>query len=142
MRALPLVVPLSLAPVLPSQQPAQPAQPDQNALSEAEKQDGFVPLFDGKTGNGWRGYRGFHLSGQGLVRSRTAPLKVSKDGKGGDLVTVDQFDSFDLRFSWKVTTGANSGVMYRVSEARATPGAPGPSTRCSTTRSTRTARAR
>lgn len=31
-------------------------------------------------------------------------------------MTKDQFGDFELRFEWKVSPGANSGVMYRVSE--------------------------
>ena len=33
---------------------------------------------------------------------------------GGDIITVDTFDNFDLQFEWKVALGANSGVKYLV----------------------------
>ena len=38
-----------------------------------------------------------------------------RDG-GGDIITVDTFDNFDLQFEWKVIEGANSGVKYLVTE--------------------------
>ena len=33
-----------------------------------------------------------------------------------DIVTIEQFDSFELALDWKIPEGGNSGVMYRVSE--------------------------
>ena len=35
-------------------------------------------------------------------------------GGGGDLVTKEAYTNFVLMFDWKVSEGANSGVMYRV----------------------------
>ncbi len=34
-----------------------------------------------------------------------------------DLVTIEKYEDFDLELDWKVTRGANSGVLYGVSEA-------------------------
>jgi hypothetical protein len=36
---------------------------------------------------------------------------------GPDLVSLEEYGSFDFRFDWIVAPGANSGVMYRVSES-------------------------
>lgn len=41
---------------------------------------------------------------------------LHRAARGGDLSTIDQYGDFDLRFDWKVTPGANSGVLYRVSD--------------------------
>jgi hypothetical protein len=41
---------------------------------------------------------------------------VTAGGGGGDLVTEAEFGDFELRFQWKVSAGANSGVMYRTGE--------------------------
>ena len=50
-----------------------------------------------------------------------------KDGKdGGDIVTDDAFDSFELAIEWKVSPGANSGIMYHVDEAEDAPFFTGP----------------
>lgn len=38
-------------------------------------------------------------------------------GKSADIMTKDKFADFELEFEWKVSPGANSGVMYRVAES-------------------------
>ncbi|MCE9545061.1 MAG: DUF1080 domain-containing protein [Planctomycetia bacterium] len=79
---------------------------------DAADDAGFVPLLDGKTTHGWRGYK-----------QKTAPAGwvvadgvLTRKGRGGDLMTDEKYGDFDLRLEWKVTPGANSGIMYRVQE--------------------------
>ncbi len=93
------------------------ADPRPNELSGAEKAEGWRLLFDGSTSNGWRGFKlpGFPAQGWSVEEGW---LKVHAHGHGGDLITVDQFDDFDLRFEWRVTPGANSGVKYFITEDR------------------------
>jgi hypothetical protein len=40
---------------------------------------------------------------------------------GGDIVTTEAFDDFDLRFQWRISPGGNSGVKYLVTEDRSGP---------------------
>jgi Domain of Unknown Function (DUF1080) len=88
------------------------AQQGANTLTAAEKVDGWKLLFDGKTTTGWRAFKsdtpptGWQASDGQLVRH----------DKGGDLMTADQFDNFELRLDWKVTKNGNSGIMYRVTD--------------------------
>jgi hypothetical protein len=83
-----------------------------NTLSDKERAEGWKLLFDGKTTNGWRGFKqhkcpdGWQVKDGALVRADRA----------GDIVTTDEFDSFELAFEWKVAEGANSGVFFRVRE--------------------------
>jgi hypothetical protein len=42
--------------------------------------------------------------------------RAAKGDSRGDIVTVDQFDDFELRLDWKMTRGGNSGVIYRATE--------------------------
>src|SRR5262245_31458598 len=79
-------------------------------------------LFDGKTTNGWRGFKkaGFPEHGWVVRDGWLTHLATPKGGQGGgDIITVDTFDNFDLQFEWKVARGANSGVKYLVTEDRA-----------------------
>ena len=44
----------------------------------------------------------------------------------GDIVTVDEFDNFDLTWDWKMAPGGNSGIQYRVTEQSKNPWDSGP----------------
>lgn len=83
------------------------------------------PLFDGTTTDGWRGFKkaafpdhGWAIADGWLKHLATAAQKL--DG-GGDIITIEAFDNFDLSFEWIVAPGANSGVKYLVSEDRSGP---------------------
>jgi hypothetical protein len=41
---------------------------------------------------------------------------LTRGGKAGDIVSVDQFGDFELTLEWKIAPGANSGLFYRVVE--------------------------
>jgi hypothetical protein len=101
-------------------------EPTPNTLTDKEKADGWKLLFDGKTTHGWHTYKGKEVGDQWKAGHGTLSL-VHKEGKhGGDIVTDDSFDNFDLAIEWKVTPGANSGIMYRVSETEDAPYFTGP----------------
>ncbi len=87
-----------------------------NRLSAEEQQAGFELLFDGRDPAAWRGYRrdAFPASGWQV---EDGCLRHAAGGGGGDLVTREQFGDFELRFEWAVAEGANSGVIYRCTEA-------------------------
>jgi hypothetical protein len=81
-------------------------------------------LFDGKTSTGWRGFKKSTFPDRGWIVQDGWMKKLAKGSNpngGGDIITVDTFDNFDLRFEWKVTEGANSGVKYLVTEDRSGP---------------------
>lgn len=105
----------------PDQKRAEP-----NQLTKAEKEQGWELLFDGKTFNRWRGLgreavQADHWKIENgnirKVNSREVPKQA--DGKaieGGDLMTVETFDNFELTFDWKIKEAGNSGIKYNVSE--------------------------
>src|SRR5438105_4037234 len=113
---------------LSMQQPVASAeQPkDLNTLTDAEKSAGWKLLFDGTTTNGWRGYKRQAMPDKWKVIDGTLALKP-KDGKqGGDLVTLDEYDNFELALEWKISPGGNSGIMYHVKEEAGSPYETGP----------------
>ena len=79
-------------------------------LTAAEKAEGWRWLFDGKSLDGWRGYKDEAPGRAWRVEGGALTLQ----GKGGDLVTEEAFGDFELSFEWKVAEAANSGVIYRV----------------------------
>lgn len=82
-------------------------------VATAAVQDGWRSLFDGTTTAGWRGYRQKTMPEGWTVVDGA----LTRAGKGGDIITVDQFGDFELTLEWKVGPGANSGVFFRVNEA-------------------------
>jgi hypothetical protein len=91
-----------------------------NQLTGAEKAAGWRLLFDGKTFDGWRGFHSDKVP-TGWVVEDGCIKKVPAHGElgqaGGDLITVDQFDNFELSVEWKLAKGTNSGIKYLVSES-------------------------
>ncbi len=86
---------------------------DQTQLSRQEIRQGWKLLFDGKTSNGWKGAQSETFPERGWeIKDET--LSVLPGNKGGDIVTIDQFASFELSLEFKLTPGANSGIKYFV----------------------------
>ena len=87
-----------------------------NNLSDAEKQQGFKLLFDGKSTNGWKSAGGETFPAQGWeVKDNNLTVLASAgpgSKKGGDIVTIEKFKAFELRFDFNMSEGANSGVKY------------------------------
>ena len=86
-----------------------------NRLSEQEREQGFVSLFDGRTIEHWTGFKQDAPPQQGWV-VRDAAIVHEARGGGGDLVSREVYGDFDFRFSFRVAPGANSGVMWHVTD--------------------------
>jgi len=87
-----------------------------NTLSDEEKKAGWRLLFDGRTMAGWRGYRSKTMPASWKVENGSLLSRPQKGESRGDIITVDQFDDFELLLEWKMTKGGNSGVIYRATE--------------------------
>jgi hypothetical protein len=85
-----------------------------------------IPLFDGKTTKGWRAYKGTDVPAAWKVEDGALTLDKKEGDKGGDIMTVAQYDSFELTLEWRVAEGGNSGVMYHVQETEKAPWQTGP----------------
>lgn len=76
-------------------------------LSESEKQEGFVSLFDGTHLDNWTGNKLGYLLKDGMI-------EVNPEAKGGgNLYTNDQYSDFIYRFEFQLTPGANNGIGIR-----------------------------
>ena len=87
------------------------AEPKPNTLSPAEKSAGWKLLFDGKSLDGWRGYKTEAIGAGWKVQDGALVLTAAKSG---DLMTKQEFADFELTFEWRISEAGNSGVIYRV----------------------------
>ncbi len=90
----------------------------ENTLTKSEKQEGWKLLFDGKTMNGWRVYQNKTATSwevaNGELHARGSV--TDKTDKRSDIISIDQYDNFELSVDWKISKQGNSGIMYHVTE--------------------------
>jgi hypothetical protein len=76
-----------------------------------------ISLFDGKSFIGWHSFNGGkEIKSWTIEDGAMVCLGTAKDAHGGDIVSDNDYENFELTWDWKVTKGANSGVMYHVVE--------------------------
>ena len=81
------------------------------SVPSATAADEWIPLFDGKTLDGWSiksGFATYKVEDGGVIAGKTA------EGSPNSFLTSDkQFGDFELTFEVKVDDGLNSGVQIR-----------------------------
>ncbi|HSM06338.1 MAG TPA: DUF1080 domain-containing protein [Longimicrobiales bacterium] len=88
------------------------SQEAMNTLTAQERAEGWRLLFDGASLDQWRGFRQETLPGGWVAQDG---MLIRTEG-GGDIITRDVFQDFELSLEWMVHESGNSGVMFRVSE--------------------------
>ena len=90
-----------------------------NKLSTAEIKKGWKLLFDGSTLTGWKTYNRTDMATSWSVKDGAIFLDAKKGRSEiakGDLVTLEDYDDFELSLEWKISECGNSGIMYRIVE--------------------------
>ncbi len=88
-----------------------------NALSKKEKKQGWQLLFDGQTLNGWKGYNSDEMFSCWSISN--GELICQGEGgsvTAGDIITVSDFENFELSLDWNISNAGNSGIFYHVLE--------------------------
>jgi hypothetical protein len=95
------------------------------ALSAMAAEGPWISLFDGKTLDGWTGFRG-PVNPVWVVKD--GALTVDRKGIPGtpglgnsSLRSVREFGDFELEWEWKNEAGGNSGLFYRTTEEEVRP---------------------
>ncbi len=66
---------------------------------------GFTTLFNGKNLDGWVGNKQSYVVENGVI-----VVKPDGGGSGGNLFTEGEYSSFEFRFEFQLTPGANNGL--------------------------------
>lgn len=95
---------------------AAPAQKP-NTLTKEEKGAGWKLLFDGKTTKGWHTYLKDTVGSKWQVVDGALVFDETKPRSGGgDIVTDEIFENYELNLEWKVAKGSNSGIIFNIQE--------------------------
>jgi len=90
-----------------------------NELSESERAAGWKLLFDGKSTANWHNYGKKTVGSSWKIEDGNLTLATDKkpDGgwqvaDGGDLISDEQYENFELNLEWKIANCGNSGIMF------------------------------
>jgi len=98
--------------------------PEMNKLTPSEESQGWILLFNGKNGEGWRGVNKTEFPAGWVIEDGTLKCIGSGRGEagainGGDILFAQrQFSNFDLKIEWKISEGGNSGIFYLGTEKK------------------------
>lgn len=87
-----------------------------NALTPEEEQAGWRLLFDGQSLDQWRSYRQDTVNDGWAVENGC----LTRVGRGGDLISREQFGDFELKLEWRISGAGNSGIFIRGDESERT----------------------
>ena len=93
-----------------------------NTLTDEEKTEGWVLLFNGSDFSGWRQCNGSEMPKNWILEDDamkvyTGEGKKPGQGANGDILYGDQkFKNFELSIDWKASDMANSGIFYNIRE--------------------------
>ncbi len=99
-----------------AQDPVIDAAECRNALTPEEEQAGWRLLFDGQSLDAWRSYREDSVNDGWAVENGC----LTRVGRGGDLISREQFGDFELKLEWRISEAGNSGIFIRGDESERT----------------------
>lgn len=89
-----------------------------NSLTAPEKAEGWQLMFDGKTSNGWRGFKmdvfpsNWEVVDGTLHMIKGADQTEEQKANKADIIYDKQFENFVFRLEWKISEVGNSGIFY------------------------------
>jgi len=88
-----------------------------NTLTKKEVKNGWKLLFDGKTTKGWHTYLRDTVGSKWTVQNGAIVFDPSKPKNGGgDIVTNEEYENYELNLEWKISKGGNSGIIFDIQE--------------------------
>lgn len=88
------------------------------ARQRDHQQKSWKNLFNGRSLEGWRTFQNKIANSWSVIDGMLyCSGNKYNDTKHADLITEERFENFELSIEWKIAPGANSGILYLVSEA-------------------------
>jgi cytochrome c len=94
-----------------------------NTLTEAEKAAGWQLLFDGQGTTGWHNWGKTTVGKSWIINDNAIHLdaKPNPEGHwqapdGGDIITAEEYENYELSLDWKIGACGNSGIIYNIVE--------------------------
>lgn len=82
----------------------------------------WITLFDGESFDGWKAYgvdtisTKWEIEDGMIIVSREGNAIDKNTGFGRSIMTVDEYDNFELELEYRMSPGGNSGLIYHVKE--------------------------
>ncbi|MFA6087048.1 DUF1080 domain-containing protein [Mucilaginibacter sp.] len=94
---------------------------DSTSVAIDSAASGFVSLLKDSAMSNWHVYGKGKVGAAWKLKDSVLHLDASKKADwqtlgGGDIVTNDEYENFDLKVEWKISRAGNSGIMFYVHE--------------------------
>lgn len=87
-----------------------------NTLTNKEKRNGWMLLFDGTTTTGWHGYNMKVFPDCWKIEDACLTMNTVGSKESQDIITNDKYRDFAISLEYKMTKACNSGVIFQVAE--------------------------
>jgi hypothetical protein len=87
-----------------------------NTLTVTEKKAGWKLLFDGKNTTGWHGYNLTGFPDCWTIEDKALTMTTTGAAESQDIITNKVYKSYAFSVEFKMTKGANSGIIFQVAE--------------------------
>jgi hypothetical protein len=87
-----------------------------NTLGKNEKKNGWELLFNGTTSEGWHGYNLTGFPDCWIIQDGAFTMTSEGKSENQDIITNKKYRNFAFSVDFKLTKGANSGIIFQVAE--------------------------
>ena len=87
-----------------------------NTLTVNEADNDWVLLFNGHDFSGWHGYNMQGVPEFWIIEDQAMTITATGGGESQDIITGNTYKDFALSLEYRVTEGANSGIIFQVRE--------------------------